>query len=233
MSKALGEKITKNNFRTTIKKHLNLVNLKINHLTNFSLVEQKNEIDINFLGREQAINDLTNLVTLGHKIIVIQGQGGIGKTTLAKKYLATQKFELVLEFLMAKETQNITSVESILEEWLKRDFQEEPGKEFGVTLARFKRHLTQRKIGILIDNLEPALDKNGQLISEQRKYLELFRILADNNVQSVTLITSRDRFCEVDINLHHYRLLSSLIKNKIKLIIQVVLLILFKFWDKH
>lgn len=206
LSKALGEKITKNNFRTTIKKHLNLVNLKINHLTNFSLVEQKNKTDISFLGREQAINDLTNLVTLGHKIIVIQGQGGIGKTTLAKKYLATQKFELVLEFLMAKETQNITSVESILEEWLKRDFQEEPGKEFGVTLARFKRHLTQRKIGILIDNLEPALDKDGQLISEQRKYLELFRILADNNVQSVTLITSRDRFCEADINLHHYRL---------------------------
>jgi len=67
-------------------------------------------------------------------VIVIQGEGGVGKTTLAQQYLQTQGFELVLELLMAKETQNITAVEHVVEEWLKQDFQEEPGVEFGVTL---------------------------------------------------------------------------------------------------
>jgi tetratricopeptide (TPR) repeat protein len=206
LSKAWGEKITKTNFRTAIKKRLQLVDYQINTAINPQLLDSNKEAELNFIGREQAISDLTTLVERGHKIIVIQGQGGIGKTTLAKKYLKKQEFDLTLEFLMAKETQNITSVESLIEEWLNRDFQEESGKEFGVTLARLKRHLEKRKVGILIDNLEPALDKHGQLIIEQRNYLELLRILADNNVKSVTLITSRDRFCEADINLHHYRL---------------------------
>jgi tetratricopeptide (TPR) repeat protein len=201
LSKAWGEKITKSNFRTATKKHLQLVNYQ----NSTFLLDSNNEVELNFLGREQAIRDLTTLVDRGHKIIVIQGQGGIGKTTLAKKYLATH-FDLVLEFLMAKETQNITSIASLIEEWLKRDFQEEPGQELGVTLARLKRHLEKRKVGVLIDNLEPALDKNGQLITEHRNYIELFRILADPHVKSVTLVTSRDRFCEADINLHHYRL---------------------------
>ena len=107
---------------------------------------------------------------------------------------------------MAKETDNITSVETIVEEWLKQDLEEEPGKELGVTLGRLKRRLTNQPIGILIDNLEPALDKDGKFITSQRNYVELLRILADSRVQSVTIITSRDRLCEADLNLEHYRL---------------------------
>ncbi|WP_293148657.1 MULTISPECIES: tetratricopeptide repeat protein [unclassified Microcoleus] len=150
----------------------------------------------NFVGRERAIDYLNIRINQGAKIIVIQAPGGVGKTTLAQEYLNSQGFDLVLELLMAKEKENITLVESVIEEWLKRDFQEEPGREFGVTLGRLKRQLQTRRVGILIDNLEPALDGQGRFIEPHRRYVELLRVLADYSVQSVTLITSREPLAE-------------------------------------
>nr|WP_242033215.1 tetratricopeptide repeat protein [Coleofasciculus sp. FACHB-129] len=157
--------------------------------------------DPNFMGREDAISHLNIRVNQGAKVIVIQAPGGVGKTTLAQQYLKkTQGFDLVLELLMAKEKENITAVESVIEEWLKQDFQEEPGREFGVTLGRLKRQLQTRRVGVLIDNLEPALDKQGKFIEPHRRYVELLRVLADSTVQSVTLITSREPLGEcVDV----------------------------------
>ncbi|EGK90243.1 tetratricopeptide repeat protein [Microcoleus vaginatus PCC 9802] len=160
----------------------------------------------NFLGRFGAIEDLNTLVAQGAKVIVIQSAGGIGKTTLARQYLKSQGFDRTIELLMAKETENITALESAIEEWLKQDFQEEPGPDFGVTLGRLKRQLQTHKVGVLIDNLEAALDGQGKFIEPHRLYVELLRVLADAAVQSVTLITSRDRLCDSDVTVEHYLL---------------------------
>ena len=203
LSEALAEKVTKSNFCTVMQRKLQLLTESESTAIKPELLFSQSS---NFLGRHSAIAHLQTLVRQGSKIIVIQGEGGIGKTTLAQQFLYNQDFEVVLEILMAKETQNITSVESVVEEWLKQDLGEEPGKEFGVTLGRLKRQLENRRIGILIDNLEPALDKDGKFIISQRNYVELLRVLADIRVQSVTIITSRDRLCESDLNLEHYRL---------------------------
>ncbi|OCQ99196.1 hypothetical protein BCD67_08480 [Oscillatoriales cyanobacterium USR001] len=152
--------------------------------------------NVNFVGRENAIAYLNTRINQGSKIILIQAPGGVGKTTLAQEYLKSQGFDLILELLMAKEKENITLVESVIEEWLKRDFQEEPGREFGVTLGRLKRQLQTRRVGVLIDNLEPALDAQGRFIEPHRRYVDLLRVLADSSVQSVTLITSREPLAE-------------------------------------
>ena len=161
--------------------------------------------NLNFVGREGAIASLNTHINQGAKIILIQAPGGVGKSRFAQKYLNSQGFELVLDLQMAKETENITPVENVIKEWLKRDFGEEPGREFGVMLGRFKRQLQTHKVGVLIDNLEPALDGQGRFIEPHRRYVELLRVLADYSVQSVTLITSREPLAEC-MGVINYRL---------------------------
>jgi hypothetical protein len=209
LSKALKQKITKSNCRSILerccRKAATLSGLRPNPEIKKILPDIGTVEDGNFLGRNDAVAHLNLLVSENAKVIVIQGEGGLGKTTLAQEYLH-QGFDLVLELLMAKETQNITKAEHVVEEWLKQDFHEEPGVEFGVSLGRLKRQLQGRRIGVLIDNLEPALDGQGRFIEAHRNYVELLRVLSDTRVQSVTLVTSRDRMCEPGLNVEHYRL---------------------------
>ncbi|MFE4106388.1 NB-ARC domain-containing protein [Almyronema epifaneia] len=199
LSLALGERVAKNSLRAALARRLEVERLPL--ALQLPLPENPN-----FVGRLAAIAAIDRLLAQGHKVIVIQGEGGIGKTTLAQHYLQLRGFDQVLELMMAKEPPDILPVERVVEEWLRQDLNEEPGREFGVTLGRLKRHLQTRRIGLLIDNLEPALDSHGKLIYSQRRYLELLRVLADWRVQSVTLMTSRDRLCEPALAVEHYRL---------------------------
>ncbi len=201
LSDALGERITKGNLRSRLINRIKRTLKSAVPTAVRPLSASSSAAPERFLGREQALQTLHTLSQV-HRLIVIQGEGGVGKTTLAQRYV--QRFNQVLELPMAKESVNITPVESVVEEWLRQHFNEEPGHEFGVTLTRLKRHLQQGDIGIFIDNLEPALDKNGQLIADYRRYVELLRML--DTTQASVVITSRDRLCEPGITACHYRL---------------------------
>ena len=218
LSEALGERITKGNLRSrlvnrvkrTLKKASPLHQTASQQAVSLSasdaeLASPLAPVSASFIGREQALQTLQTLA-LTHATIAIQGEGGIGKTTLVQQY--AQQFDFKLELLMAKESANITPALSVVEEWLRQHFDEEPGSEFGVTLSRLKYCLEQRlrqgSVVVAIDNLEPALDSHGQLISDHRQYVELLRVLCTVGV--TTIITSRDRLCEPGINVYHYKL---------------------------
>ena len=212
LSEALGERITKGNLRSRLINRVKRTLKKASPLhqtlalpVEMAEVHTSTAIPASFIGREQALQALQTL-SLTHKAIVIQGEGGIGKTTLAQQY--AQQFDQTLELLMAKESASITPARSVVEEWLRQHFNEEPGGEFGVTLIRLKRRLKQLleqgSVAVVIDNLEPALDSDGQLIASHRHYVELLRVLCASG--STTIMTSRDRLCEPGINVYHYRL---------------------------
>ena len=158
--------------------------------------------DPNFVGRESAIADLNALVAEGAKVILIYAAGGVGKTTFAKQCLKQRFSGEPLEFVVAKTRSlntTITSVDGVLKDWLKdlspRDY--DSNINFKEALKQLKKKLTEKPIGILIDNLEPALEGNGQFIETYREsYLELLEILSNQEVRSITLITSRLELAE-------------------------------------
>jgi|GEM_PF-668873 len=162
--------------------------------------------DAEFVGREGAIAALRQFDQDGTQVVVIQGQGGVGKTTLARQYFQQQPFDLVLECWMAQECDRIPAAESVVQEWLRRCFDEEPAQEFGISLERLRQQLRQQRVGVSIDNLEPALDRNGCFVLAHRDYVELLRVLADPTVQSFTLITSREPLHETSIAVQAYDL---------------------------
>ena len=203
LSQALDERVTKTNSLAVLERYLKKAKVK---LTQSSPELPPVSEASGFVGREAAIAHLDQLITQGHRAIALQGEGGIGKTTLAQQYLEHHAFDMVLELLMAKATVDITPAEQVVEEWLRQDFQIEPGQDFGVTLDRLKRQLREQRVGILIDNLEPALDAQGRFWPQHSRYGDLMRVLGDPKGQTVTLLTSRDRLCEPGVSVHHYRL---------------------------
>jgi tetratricopeptide (TPR) repeat protein len=161
---------------------------------------------LDFIGRDR---DLTNLASRRnqYKIVLIKAGAGVGKSTLAREFLRTQ-FKKVIRIEMGLESGNVTPAEEKVSQILQKDFDEEPSQDFGINLDILRDKLGDRAnpIGVLIDNLEPALDENYRFREKLRGYDALLAVLGDRDVFSFTLITSRRSLITSRAKVHEYPL---------------------------
>jgi tetratricopeptide (TPR) repeat protein len=114
----------------------------------------------------------------------------------------------VIRLEMGLESGNVTPAEEKVSQILRKEFDEEPSRDFQTNLEILKEKLSDklRPIGVLIDNLEPALDANFRFLEKLRGYEDLLRILGDRDVCSFTLITSRRSLIVQRVKVHEYSL---------------------------
>jgi len=209
LSEALGKKVLKKDFRRELEQRWRSHSAEVPQPQE-SAQEETVSKNPDFVGREEAIAHLNTLIASRNaKVIGIYGKGGVGKTKLAEQYFE-RYFEAngfkTLRLNVGTETRSITCVEGWLEDCLRLDFREDLGQKFDFTrlLDRLRRQLQAQRVGLLIDNLEPALDENGKFIDPG--YVQLLRVLAEPSVKSITLITSRECPNESKVTLEAYPL---------------------------
>ncbi|MEO0840060.1 MAG: tetratricopeptide repeat protein [Cyanobacteria bacterium J06643_5] len=177
-----------------------------------------NSLKLNFIGRESDIINIHNFVLQENKIIFIWAEGGTGKTELSFQYLKLYRYTKILKIIISTETSDIIPVESIVLQWLQDEFDENTFLDFDANLSKLRKILknSDDKIGIIIDNLENILDKNHKFVSNYRSYSKLLKILADSELNSTTIITSRELLCEPSIKFISYKLKGLEVKDWVK-----------------
>lgn len=100
LSQVLGERVTKSTLRSALRRRLKpAAPVPEGGPIGWSEVAPEPALPAagpRLVGRAAAIADLNTLIGQGHRLLVIQGEGGLGKTTLAQHYLAPPRLSCAL-----------------------------------------------------------------------------------------------------------------------------------------
>lgn len=162
-----------------------------------SWVSREDKVDVSgFCGRDRSLDLLKKWIQHEQlKLLLLFGQGGIGKTMLAAKLAhdLQNEFDRVI-WQSLRTTPNLQVLLTDLLTMLSYEPQHEADTE--LQISKFLTHLTQQRCLIVFDNADSLLQKGtlaGEYLKDFEEYGKLFRRIGEATHQSCVLITSREK----------------------------------------
>ena len=197
MSEALGERVTKNNFRSLLRQRFEsqLAQDEISvpatstvSKTQKSTRDCREAVDVsNFYDRTTELEQLQDWIVSDRcSLVALLGMGGIGKSALAAK--AIQQVENEFDYIIWKSCRNIPTLNSLLNELVSFLSQ---GKHTEGSIASLLKYLQTARCLIILDGLETLLPERD------REYGRMVRTIAETTHQSCLLLTSREKLPEI------------------------------------
>lgn len=199
LTKALGEKVTKGNFRSILRRY-GQSNLPVASAPTQHSVKQDwaEAIDLSvFYGRTDELATLTEwIVSERSRLVAILGMGGMGKTTLAVKLV--EQIQSEFEYLIWRSLRNAPPIQVILSDLIQFVSNQQETAEVNIdrSIAQLAKYLQQHRCLIVLDNVETILgsgDRAGSYQAGYEAYGQLLRSVSDANHQSCFVLTSREK----------------------------------------
>lgn len=211
LSKALGERVTKSNVHTILRRYA-----AQNEETGEALPAEQNlekrtipvcywgdAIDTShFYGRSEELTSLEQwIVSERCQLIALFGMGGMGKTALAAKL--AEQIQGAFEFVVWRSLRHAPLLEDLLSElvlFLSHQKETVSAANLDRQLTHLMQHLREHRCLLILDNGESILQegaRSGVYRAGYEGYGELLRQLGQGKHQSCLLLTSRERPQEV------------------------------------
>jgi hypothetical protein len=231
LSDALGEKVKKVNFKSTVERHqyrnssslIQIASVNVcsditihNQLEPLSKqTEQTNTSQylksipdlVSIFGRSQELDSLKQwILTERSRSILISGTAGIGKTALARQLLEDIKdeFEEIVWQSLSCQRAVVEFIDRNLIASLNITALPEPPLDLEARLSLLLEHFRQHRCLIILDDVDRLFSSGelaGNYTEEYRDYRELFRRIWETNHQSCVLLMSREEPSELAVML--------------------------------
>jgi len=201
LSEALGEKVSKKNFRTALERRL--VSTKSSPprqtLEMNSYQDWDEAVDVpTFYGRTQELATLKQwLVKDRCRLVALLGMGGIGKTALSIKL--AQQIQDEFEYIIWRSLRHGPPIEDILVEliyFLSGRQEKNLPETTNAKISQLLDYLRKHRCLIILDNLESVLrsdNKAGYYREEYKGYGQLLKYVGETYHQSCLVLTSREK----------------------------------------
>jgi len=205
LSEALGEKVSKKNFRTAIQRRLEATNSKLHRET--TVINTHHDwgeaVDVSiFYGRTPELATLGQWIVHERcRLVALLGMAGIGKTALSVK-LAKQ-IQDEFEYVVWRSLRNAPPVEDILADlihFLSKGQETDLPETINARISRLLDYLRQHRCLVILDNAESLLqsgNRAGYYKEEYQGYSQLLGRIGETYHQSCLVLTSREKTREL------------------------------------